>query len=123
MTVINKEKHFKMNRIIEKSIEKLTSSVYKRFEKTALDNQKKVLDAFIDNRIALRHFSGTSGYGYDDAGRDTLAKVLAQIFGTESAIVSPMITSGTQAITLALFGVLRPGDLVLSITGEPYDTL
>ncbi|MBQ2711733.1 MAG: methionine gamma-lyase family protein [Clostridia bacterium] len=123
MTVINKEKLFKMNRIIEKSIEKLTNSVYKRFEKTALANQKKVLDAFIDNRIALRHFSGTSGYGYDDAGRDTLAKVLAQIFGTESALVSPMITSGTQAITLALFGVLRPGDLVLSITGEPYDTL
>ncbi len=112
-----------MNEITKKSLEKLKNGVFQQFEHISLINQKKVLDAFISNRVALRHFSGTSGYGYDDAGRDTLGKVVAQVFNTEDAIVSPMITSGTQAITLALFGVLRPGDLVLSITGEPYSTL
>ncbi len=98
----------------------------KRFEyldNVSLHNQKKVLQAFKDNCVALRHFNPTSGYGADDVGRDTLGKVTAQIFGAESGIVSPLIVSGTHALTLALFGVLRPGETVLSVTGAPYDTL
>lgn len=97
--------------------------VYEQIDAVSLKNQKKVLNAFVDNRIALRHFVGSSGYGYDDEGRDTLCKTVAEIFGAEDAVVSPLITSGTHAITLALFGVLRPNDLVVSVTGEPYDTL
>ncbi len=96
---------------------------YKNEEKIALFNQKKVLDEFRKNNVAVRHFSATEGYGYDDIGRDTLCKVYAGVFGTESAIVSPNIVSGTHALTLAMFGVLRPNDTLLCICGEPYDTL
>lgn len=92
-------------------------------EEIALYNQNKVLEAFKKNKIALRHFCGTSGYGYGDEGRDTLNKVVADIFGAEAAICSPLMVSGTHALSSCLFGVLRPGDSVLSITGEPYDTL
>ena len=96
---------------------------YKNEEKIALFNQKKVLDEFRKKNVAVRHFSATEGYGYDDIGRDTLCKVYAGVFGTESAIVSPNIVSGTHALTLAMFGVLRPNDTLLCICGEPYDTL
>ncbi len=96
---------------------------YKELENTAFLNQKKVLEAFQSNNVALRHFSGTSGYGYDDIGRDTLCKVFADIFHSEAAIVSPLIASGTHALTLALFGILRPNDKMLAISGSPYDTL
>ncbi len=92
-------------------------------DSVALFNQQKVLSAFQKNRIALRHFAGTSGYGYDDAGRDTLSLVFADIFGGESAIVSPLIASGTHAIASVLYGLLRPGDCFLSLSGMPYDTL
>ncbi len=92
-------------------------------EEIALYNQNKVLEAFKKNKIALRHFCGTSGYGYGDEGRDTLNKVVADIFGAEAAICSPLMVSGTHALSSCLFGILRPGDSVLSITGEPYDTL
>ena len=92
---------------------------YKYEEKIALFNQKKVLDEFRKNNVAVRHFSATEGYGYDDIGRDTLCKVYAGVFGTESAIVSPNIVSGTHALTLAMFGVLRPNDTLLCICGEP----
>ncbi|MDE7163861.1 MAG: methionine gamma-lyase family protein [Clostridiales bacterium] len=111
-----------MHKLIEQAINNLADS-FKRVEGIALDNQKKVLDAFIKNRIALRHFAPTSGYGYDDVGRDTLYKLYADVFGTESAIVSPMITSGTHALTIALFGLLRPNQTLLCATGKPYDTL
>ena len=96
---------------------------FEELDEISLYNQNKVLQAFKDNGVALRHFNATSGYGADDVGRDTLGKVTAQIFGAQDSIVSPLIVSGTHAITLALFGVLRPGDTVLSVTGEPYDTL
>jgi len=96
---------------------------YKELENTAFLNQKKVLEAFQNNNVALRHFSGTSGYGYDDIGRDTLCKVFADIFHSEAAIVSPLIASGTHALTLALFEILRPNDKMLAISGSPYDTL
>ena len=86
-------------------------------------NQMKVLQAFRDNNVGQRHFSQTNGYGYDDIGRDTLCRLFAQIFGCESAIVSPLIVSGTHALSLSLYGILRPGDEMLAITGSPYDTL
>lgn len=86
-------------------------------------NQAKVLDAFASNGVALRHFNASSGYGYGDEGRHVLAKVYAQTFGAEDGIVSPSLLSGTHALTVALFGILRPGDQVLSVTGLPYDTI
>jgi len=86
-------------------------------------NQLKVLRAFHDHRVSYAHFAETSGYGYDDMGRDTLDKIYAQIFGAEEAYVRSNIISGTQAIALCLFGVLRPGDTLLAATGKPYDTL
>ena len=102
---------------------KITKRVFEELDRTSLINQEKVIDAFRKHGLALRHFNGTSGYGSDDAGRDTLCRVVASIFRTESALVSPLIVSGTHAISLALFGILRPNDAVLSVTGQPYDTL
>lgn len=101
---------------------KLTEQ-YKVVSDIALYNQNKVLDAFRECEIALRHFSQTNGYGYDDIGRDSLGKVFAKTFGAEAAIVSPLIVSGTHAISLMLQSVLRPGDELLAISGAPYDTL
>lgn len=92
-------------------------------DEIALYNQSKVLDAFAECRIALRHFNGSTGYGYDDEGRDTLGKLYAKVFGAESGIVSPHLLSGTHSLTVALFGVLRPNDKLLCITGMPYDTI
>lgn len=89
----------------------------------ALYNQNKVLEAFRKNKIALRHFNATTGYGYDDAGRDTLNRLFADTFGAEDALVSPYFTTGTHTISTTLFGLLRPGDTLLSISGAPYDTL
>lgn len=86
-------------------------------------NQQRVLDAFIDNRVSDSHFNSTTGYGYDDMGRDTLEAVYRDVFGTEDALVRPQLVSGTHAISTALFGVLRPGDELMYITGKPYDTL
>ncbi|WP_249869705.1 aminotransferase class I/II-fold pyridoxal phosphate-dependent enzyme [Oceanobacillus saliphilus] len=86
-------------------------------------NQKRVLDAFIKNRISDSHFQSTSGYGYDDLGREALEAVYADVFGGEDALVRPQIVSGTHAITTVLFGLLRPDDELIYITGKPYDTL
>ncbi|WP_047981189.1 methionine gamma-lyase family protein [Ornithinibacillus contaminans] len=86
-------------------------------------NQKRVLEAFKQNRVSDSHFNSTSGYGYDDMGRDTLEAVYADVFGGESAIVRPQLVSGTHAITTVLYGLLRPGDELIYITGKPYDTL
>lgn len=96
---------------------------FKKVEDIAYYNQEKVIRAFQKNRIALRHFAQTNGYGYGDDGRDTLNCLFADVFGTETALVSPHILSGTHALSVALFGVLRPNDVLLSITGKPYDTL
>lgn len=111
-----------MNKLIKKAI-KNTVEVFAKLDEISLHNERKIIDAFKENAVALRHFNGTTGYGNDDVGRDTLCKVVASVFGAEKAVVSPLITSGTHAISLALFGVLRPGDVVLSVTGQPYDTL
>lgn len=96
---------------------------FKNIEDVALFNQEKVLNAFRKNNIALRHFVGTSGYGYGDEGRDTLNKLFADVFRAEAAICSPYIASGTHALSLCLFGILRPNDNVLAVSGTPYDTL
>ena len=86
-------------------------------------NQEKVLKAFNKRNIALRHFNSTTGYGYGDEGRFVLGDVYADCFGVEAGIVSPALLSGTHALTVALFGVLRTGDAVLAISGMPYDTI
>lgn len=111
---------------IEQLLLKAEQECAKQFEAidtTAYANQVKVLQAFQKQKLALRHFASTTGYGYDDAGRDTLSKVFSEIFQAENAIVSPLIASGTHALTLMLFGILRPGDTLLSISGDVYDTL
>ncbi len=107
-------------------INKCEENLIKQFnvyEDIALFNQEKVLNAFKKNRLALRHFSGTTGYGYGDEGRDTLNSVFADVFKAESAICSPNIVSGTHALSLCLYGVLKPNDDFVCITGQPYDTL
>ena len=105
------------------NIEKDLKNDFEAIDEISLFNQKKVLDSFIKNKVALRHFSQTTGYGYDDIGRDTLNQIFADIFKSESAIVSSHLLSGTHAISTVLFGLLRPGDLMLGISGSPYDTL
>ena len=92
-------------------------------DEVAKVNQARVLAAFQKEKVALRHFAPTSGYGYDDTGRDTLDALFADVLGTEDALVRPQIASGTHALGLALFGLLRPGDKMFSIAGAPYDTL
>ena len=86
-------------------------------------NQEKVLKAFNNHSIALRHFNPTTGYGYGDEGRFVLGDVFAESLGADAGIVSPALLSGTHALTVALFGILRTGDSVLSVSGMPYDTI
>lgn len=86
-------------------------------------NQWKVIDAFQKHKVSDFHFAASTGYGYSDRGREVLDEVYADIFGTESALVRPHFASGTHTISTALFGVLRPGDELLYISGRPYDTL
>ena len=85
--------------------------------------QMKVLKAFQDNRINATHFDWTTGYGYDDPGREAVERVYASVFGTEAALVRPNIVNGTHAIATTLLGLLRPGDELIEVTGTPYDTL
>ncbi len=92
-------------------------------DETAEVNQLKVLNAMQKNKISAEHFQGSTGYGYDDAGRDDLEKVYADVFHTQDALVRSQITCGTHALSLALAANLRPGDELLSISGKPYDTL
>ena len=96
---------------------------FEEIEKRALKNSVRVLKAFQNNKIADVHFNSTTGYGYGDIGRDTIEKVFAEVFHTEDALVRNQFISGTHAITVALFANLRPGDILLSISGKPYDTL
>lgn len=112
----------KVNKLIEIA-ESKAEPTFKEIESRALMNQKKVLDAFRNARISYHHFNPTTGYGYSDAGREKLCEVFAEVFGAEKALVSPNIVSGTHALTVALFGLLKSGDLLLSATGSPYDTL
>lgn len=106
--------------------EKILAELKDRFEEideTAEYNQCKVISAMQENRVNATCFAATTGYGYDDVGRDNLEKVYASCFGTESALVRPQITCGTHALAVALSAILRPGDELLSPVGKPYDTL
>jgi cystathionine beta-lyase family protein involved in aluminum resistance len=104
-------------------IEKGLIERFYAIDKIAEINQLKVLKAMQDNRLSDVHFAATTGYGYNDIGRDTLEKVYADVFHTEDALVRPQLISGTHALTVALSGNLRPGDEILSPVGKPYDTL
>ncbi|WP_083394512.1 aminotransferase class I/II-fold pyridoxal phosphate-dependent enzyme [Planococcus donghaensis] len=106
-----------------KTIEETIQKQLHLADETAYINQEKVLKAFHNQRVSDHHFNPSTGYGYDDEGRDTLERVYADVFKAEAALVRPQIISGTHAITISLFGVLRPGDELLYLTGKPYDTL
>ena len=95
----------------------------KKIDEICTFNSLKVLKAFQKNKISDTHFSSTTGYGYNDVGRDTIEQVYADIFESEDALVRSQFISGSHALTVALFAYLRPGDTMLSITGKPYDTL
>ncbi|MCL2098986.1 MAG: methionine gamma-lyase family protein [Oscillospiraceae bacterium] len=103
--------------------EKNLAGIFAGIDKTAFINQKKVLTAFRQHKISDTHFNYSTGYGYNDKGRDALDLVWADVFESEAAFVRSNIVSGTHAITIGLFGLLRPGDVMLSVTGRPYDTL
>ncbi len=96
---------------------------FEEIDRVALVNQEKVLDAFAECRVSARHFSPSTGYGYGDDGRDKLSELFAKVFHAEAALASPHFASGTHTISCALFGILRPKDRVLCLTGYPYDTL
>lgn len=95
----------------------------KEIDEIAEHNGQKVLSAFINNNIGELHLKGTTGYGYGDDGRDKLDKVFAEVLGAEDALVRHSFVNGTHALSTALFGVLRPDDLIVAVTGKPYDTL
>lgn len=106
-----------------KKIEKECAAVFDQINDRAFINEQKVLDAFRECRVALTHMNGSSGYGYDDTARPKLCELYAKVLGAQRAFVSPNITCGTHALYLALSAVLRPGDVAVSVTGAPYDTL
>ncbi len=99
------------------------ADVYAKIDATALKNTEKVMNAFKNHRVSESHFAASTGYGYDDAGREVTEKIYAEVFGKEKALVRQSIVNGTHALTVGLFGLLRPGDTLLSVTGKPYDTL
>ena len=108
---------------IAKKAEQLCNEEFKAIDENAYYNGQKVLSAYINNRVSEVSLKGSTGYGYGDSGRDTLDKVFAEAFGAQDALVRHNFVSGTHALSVALFGVLRTGDTLLSVTGKPYDTL
>ena len=96
---------------------------FARIDAIAQENTQRVLEAFQDHRVADAYFAGTTGYGYDDLGRDKLDEIYAQIFGTEAALVRIQFVNGTHAIASALYGCLKAGDVLVSAVGAPYDTM
>lgn len=105
------------------AVEQQISDVHKGIDERIESNQFRVLRSYQQHRVSDSHFIPSTGYGYDDIGRDTLERIYADVFGGEAGLVRPQIISGTHAISIALFGILRPGDELLYITGKPYDTL
>lgn len=108
---------------LSKEIEPELNVEFKKIDEICEINSLKVLSAFRKHQLSDSHFNQTTGYGYDDLGRDTLEQVYATIFKAEDALVRTQFISGTHALTVTLFGLLRPNDTLLSITGKPYDTL
>lgn len=120
------KKNFEIDdKVIElaEQAEKDALPVFERIDEVKQLNQLKVIKAMQDNKLSDSHFNGTTGYGYDDRGRDVLDSVYANVFKAEDALVRHHIVSGTQALSLCLFGNLRPGDELVAVTGKPYDTL
>ena len=111
-----------MKQLVNKA-EKRCQAAFERVDEIALFNTEKVLNALQKFEVASRHFAPTTGYGYDDVGRDTLEKLFAELFEADAAIVRPQIASGTHALSMCLFGLLRPGDELMYASGGPYDTL
>ena len=108
--------------LIDKAEAKLKDK-FDTLEDICAINQLKVLNAFQENNISDTHFSWNTGYGYDDAGRNAVENVYASIFNTESALVRPNIVNGTHALSTTLFGLLKPGEELIYVTGRPYDTI
>ncbi len=118
--------YFKIDDSITNAAEKatrLTEEAVRRIDETTDYNQQKMMAAFVEAGVSESHFAASTGYGYGDRGRDALDLVYAKALGAEDALVRHNFVSGTHALTVALFGVLRPGDTMLSVTGIPYDTL
>ena len=103
--------------------EKDCLDIYKNIDKICFDNTKKVLDAFKKYNISESDFSSTTGYGYDDIGREKIEKVFADVLGCNDAIVRNQFVSASHALSVTFFALLRPGDTLLSISGRPYDTM
>ena len=114
-----------MNNLIElmENSEKIIKLELDKIDDIVFYNSKKVLDAFQKESVSEYHFNSTTGYGYNDVGRETIEKVYSDIFKSEDALVRGQFISGTHALTVSLFGILRPGDIMLSVSGTPYDTL
>lgn len=108
---------------ISAQAERELAPIFAKIDSISFDNTERVLDAFREYRVSEAMFAGTTGYGYDDIGREALDKIYARVFGAESCFVRHNIVNGTQALTIGLFGLLRPNDILLSVTNQPYDTL
>lgn len=108
---------------LTKKAEAALADRFAELDRISFENTNKVMDAFREHRVSEAMFNPTSGYGYDDRGRDTLDAIWADVMGAEAAFVRHSIVNGTQALTIGLFGLLRPGDILFSIAGKPYDTL
>ena len=116
--ILNKD----IKTIIEQA-EKDCENEFKKIDKICEENSLKVLNSFHKNEVVESHFNSTTGYGYNDAGRDVIEKVFSDVLGSEDALVRSQFISGSHALTVCLFALLRPNDLLLSISGKPYDTL
>ena len=119
---MDKDLRLKIEKLIDTCEDELLES-FRAIDRRTYEIQKRVLNAFQDNRVSDSHFAWNTGYGYDDAGREVTEKVYAQVFGAEKALVRTNIVNGTHAISLAILGVLKAGDKLVYCTGEPYDTL
>ncbi|MDQ6418105.1 methionine gamma-lyase family protein [Paenibacillus sp. LHD-117] len=120
---LEKEQRFERLTALAELAEQEAAEAFKRTERIAERNQWKVIEAFKRHQVSDFHFTGSTGYGYNDRGREVLDLVYADAMGAEAALVRPHFASGTHTISCALFGVLRPGDELLYVTGKPYDTL
>ena len=112
----------KIVRLAEEA-ERALAEHFARIDRVSFENTQKVMDAFREHRVCDAMFQSGSGYGYDDRGRDVLDEIWADVMGAEAALVRHSIVSGTHALTIGLFGILRPGDVMYSVAGKPYDTL
>lgn len=110
-------------KILVDSCEQKLTKEFEQVDKLCLENSAKVLEAFINNKVSQMDFNGTNGYGYNDIGREKIEKVFSEVLKAEDSLVRSQLVSGTHAISTALFAVLRPNDIMLTITGTPYDTL